>query len=171
MFAPIEPWWSFVVRTLVVFLALTLGLRAFGRRELGQMAPFDLVVILLIANALQNAMVGDDVSIGGGLIGAFTLLVANWLLARLRARFGWLQRVFEGEPVLLISGGTVLRRRLRQQNIEIEELEQAAREHGFGDLSRIDTAVLEVDGTISIIPFTDSKIRMTRKGGTNKKST
>jgi uncharacterized membrane protein YcaP (DUF421 family) len=168
MFAPAEPWWSFVVRTLVVYLALTLGLRAFGRRELGQMNPFDLVVILLIANSLQNAMVGDDVSIGGGLIGAFTLLVANWLLARLRAKFGWLQRVFEGEPVLLISGGKVLKGRLRQQNIEIEELEQAVREHGLADLSQVDTAVLEVDGTISIIPLTESKVSMTRKAGTNK---
>ncbi|HEY7563852.1 MAG TPA: DUF421 domain-containing protein, partial [Acidimicrobiia bacterium] len=83
MFAPTEPWWSFVVRTLVVYLVLTLGLRFLGRRELGQMTPFDLVVILLIANALQNSMVGSDVSVGGGLIGAFTLLVSNWLLARL----------------------------------------------------------------------------------------
>ena len=165
MFAPTEPWWSFVVRTLIVYLALTLGLRAFGRRELGQMTPFDLVVILLIANALQNAMVGDDVSIGGGLIGAFTLLVCNWLLARLRARFGWLQRIFEGEPVLLVSGGKVLKDRLRQQNIQVEELEHAAREHGFADLSQVDTAVLEVDGTISIIPLTNSKVHTKRRVG------
>lgn len=165
MFAPTEPWWSFVVRTLVVYLVLTLGLRFLGRRELGQMTPFDLVVILLIANALQNSMVGSDVSVGGGLIGAFTLLVANWLLARLRARFGWLQRVFEGEPVLLISGGQVMKDRLRQQSIELEDLEQAAREHGFGELSRVDTAVLEVDGTISIIPFTAAKVRTKTKVG------
>jgi uncharacterized membrane protein YcaP (DUF421 family) len=168
MFALTEPWWSFVVRTLVVYLALTLGLRAFGRRELGQMTPFDLVVILLIANSLQNAMVGDDVSIGGGLIAAFTLLGANWLLARLRARFGWFQKIFEGEPVLLISGGEVLEGRLRQQNIEIEELEQAVREHGLADLSKVDTAVLEVDGSISIIPVTDTKVHMTRKVAPNK---
>ena len=163
MFVPTEPWWSFVVRTLVVYLALTLGLRAFGRRELGQMTPFDLVVILLIANALQNAMVGEDFSVGGGLIGAFTLLLANWLLARLRTRFGWLQQIFEGEPVLLISGGNVLKDRLRQQNIEVEDLQQAARENGFADLSKVDMAVLEVDGTISIIPFVDSKVRTTTK--------
>ena len=163
MFVPTEPWWSFVVRTLVVYLALTLGLRAFGRRELGQMTPFDLVVILLIANALQNAMVGEDFSVGGGLIGAFTLLLGNWLLARLRTRFGWLQQIFEGEPVLLISGGNVLKDRLRQQNIEVEDLQQAARENGFADLSKVDMAVLEVDGTISIIPFVDSKVRTTTK--------
>ncbi|HEY7584863.1 MAG TPA: YetF domain-containing protein, partial [Acidimicrobiia bacterium] len=129
------------------------------------MTPFDLVVILLIANALQNSMVGSDVSVGGGLIGAFTLLVSNWLLARLRARFGWLQRIFEGEPVLLISGGKVMKERLRQQSIELGDLEQAAREHGFGELSKVDTAVLEVDGTISIIPFTDSKVRTKTKVG------
>jgi uncharacterized membrane protein YcaP (DUF421 family) len=99
------------------------------------------------------------------LIGAFTLLVSNWLLARLRARFGWLQRIFEGEPVLLISGGKVMKERLRQQSIELGDLEQAAREHGFGELSKVDTAVLEVDGTISIIPFTDSKVRTKTKVG------
>jgi uncharacterized membrane protein YcaP (DUF421 family) len=165
MFAPAAPWWSFVVRSLIVYLALTLGLRAFGRRELGQMTPFDLVVILLIANALQNAMVGDDVSIGGGLIGAFTLLVCNWILGRLRTRYGLVQRIFEGEPVLLVSGGKVLKDRLRQQNIEVEELEHAAREHGFADLSLVDTAVLEVDGTISIIPVSDSKVQTKRRLG------
>lgn len=163
MFAPIEPWWSFVVRTLVVYLALTLGLRSFGRRELGQMTPFDLVVILLIANALQNAMVGRDTSIAGGLIGAFTLLVGNWIVARLRTRVPWLQRVAEGEPVLLIAGGKILEQTLRKENIEIEELEQAAREHGMADLRQVDTAVLEVDGTVSIIPVSDAKVH-TKKG-------
>jgi uncharacterized membrane protein YcaP (DUF421 family) len=162
MFAPTEPWWSFVVRPLIVYLALTLGLRLFGRRELGQMTPFDLVVILLIANALQNAMVGPDTSVVGGLIGAFSLLVGNWLLARLRARFPFLQKVVEGEPVLLISDGRILKQKLKQQNIELEELEQAAREHGLADLSKVDTAVLEVDGTVSIIPVDDKKVR-TRK--------
>jgi uncharacterized membrane protein YcaP (DUF421 family) len=163
MFAPIEPWWTFIVRTLVVYLALILGLRLFGRRELGQMTLFDLVVILLIANALQNAMVGPDTSVVGGLIAAFTLLVGNWLLARLRTRIPWLQKVAEGEPVLLISGGQILTERLRQQNIDVRELEQAAREHGVTDLSKVDTAVLEVDGTVSIIPVSDTKIR-TKKG-------
>lgn len=163
MFAPAAPWWSFIIRTLVVYVALTLGLRLFGRRELGQMTPFDLVVILLIANSLQNAMVGPDASVVGGLIAAFTLLLVNWTLALLRTRIPWLRRVVEGEPVLLISGGRILQKRLSQEKIELQELEQAARQHGIVDLSQVDTAVLEVDGTVSIIPKSDTKVRTTER--------
>lgn len=156
------PWWSFIVRTVVVYLALLIGLRLFGRRELGQMTPFDLVVILLIANALQNAMVGPDTSVTGGLASAFTLLTINWLLARLRARLPWLRRAAEGQPILLVSGGQVLTERLRHESIDLADLEQAVREHGVADLSQVDTAVLEVDGTVSIIPIAGPKIRTRR---------
>lgn len=162
MFAPTAPWWTFILRTLVVYVALTLGLRLFGRRELGQMTPFDLVVILLIANALQNAMVGSDTSVIGGLLGAFTLLLVNWTLAFLRTRIHWLRRVVEGEPVLLISDGRILKNRLSQEKVDEQELEQAARQHGIADLSQVDTAVLEVDGTVSIIPKSETKVRTTR---------
>lgn len=162
MFDLAIPWWSFTVRTMVVYLALLIGLRLFGRRELGQMTPFDLVVILLIANALQNAMVGPDTSVTGGLASAFTLLGINWLLTRLRARLPWLRRAAEGEPILLVSGGQVLIKRLRHENIDLADLEQAVREHGVADLSKVDTAILEVDGTVSIIPVAGAKIRMPR---------
>ena len=161
MFDLAIPWWSFMVRTLVVYLALLIGLRLFGRRELGQMTPFDLVVILLIANALQNAMVGPDTSVAGGLASAFTLLGVNWVLTRLRVRLPWLRRAAEGEPILLVSGGQVLSQRLHHENIELADLEQAVREHGLADLSHVETATLEVDGTLSIIP-TGAKIRIER---------
>ena len=162
MFGTAAPWWTFVIRPLVVYLALLLGLRLFGRRELGQMTPSDLVVILLIANSLQNAMVGPDTSVTGGLLAAMTLLVANRVLARLRNRLPWLQRISEGDPVLLISGGRVLTEHLRHEKIELKELEQAAREHGISELTEVDTAVLEVDGTVSIIPVSNVKVRTQR---------
>lgn len=162
MFELAIPWWSFILRTVIVYLALLIGLRLFGRRELGQMTPFDLVVILLIANALQNAMVGPDTSVTGGLASAFTLLAINWVLSRLRARLPWLRKAAEGEPILLVSGGQVLSDRLSKENIDLADLEQAVREHGVADLSQVHTAVLEVDGTVSIIPVAGGIIRTRR---------
>jgi uncharacterized membrane protein YcaP (DUF421 family) len=159
MFELAIPWWSFVVRTLVVYVALLVGLRLVGRRELGQMTPFDLVVILLIANALQNAMVGPDTSVFGGLLSAFTLLTVNWLLSKLRVRIPWLRKAAEGEPILLVAGGQVLKARLNKMNLDRADLEQAIREHGIADLSKVDTAILEVDGTMSIIPKEGTKVR------------
>jgi uncharacterized membrane protein YcaP (DUF421 family) len=167
MFDLAIPWWSFVVRTLIVYLALLIGLRLVGRRELGQMTPFDLVVILLIANSLQNAMVGPDTSVAGGLASAFTLLAANWILTRLRARIPWLRRVAEGEPILLVSGGKVLSEHLRRSSIDLDDLEQAVREHGVATLAQVDTAILEVDGTVSIIPTAGNRISMPRPGGSS----
>jgi uncharacterized membrane protein YcaP (DUF421 family) len=163
MFDLAIPWWDIILRTTVAYAALVVGFRVFGRRQLGQMTPFDLVVILLIANALQNAMVGTDSSLLGGLIAAATLLVANRLVGLARQRLPWFERAAEGEPVLLVSGGRVLTDRLEREGVDLADLEQAAREHGVADLAGVDAAVLEVDGTVSIIPATDSKITSKRK--------
>lgn len=163
MFDLAAPWWTILVRSLIVYLGLLTGLRLFGRRELGQMTPFDLAVILLIANALQNAMVGTDTSVTGGLLAAAALLTANWVLGVAQSRIPWLRRAAEGEPILLISSGKVLTERLRKQHIGIDELAQSAREHGLPDLSAVDTAILEVDGTISIIPLAGNKIHTQRR--------
>ena len=168
MFDLAVPWWTLIVRTLVVYLALVIGLRLVGRRELGQMTPFDLVVILLIANSLQNAMVGPDTSLAGGLVSAFTLLAANWILTRLRARLPWLRLMAEGNPILLVSRGQVLHRELRRANIDLADLEQAVREHGLATLAEVDTVILEVDGTMSIIPTKGDKIQTSRP---NRKQT
>lgn len=157
------PWWELILRGVIVYVVLLLGIRLFGRREIGQMTPFDLVLILLIANAVQNAMVGPDTSLTGGLLVAATLLILNRLVARFSFRLPWLRGITEGEPVLLVSDGAVLRDRLRRQGIDLEDLEQAAREHGVKDLGEVDTAVLEVDGSVSIIPVTGAKVRTGRR--------
>src|SRR5512146_1859320 len=94
-----------VIRTLVVYFALLLGLRLAGKRELGQMTPFDLVVILVISNAVQNAMVGPDPSVSGGLTAAFTLLLVNWGINRLGLRWAWLGTGLAGNPTLLVNHG------------------------------------------------------------------
>lgn len=159
MFDLATPWWTFLVRTLIVYLVLLAALRFFGRRELGQMTPFDLVAVLLIANAVQNAMVGSDTSVTGGLLAALTLLTANWIVTEAGDRVPWLRRVAEGEPILLMSGGEVLTAPMRRVHIDLADLSQAAREHGLGDLSEVDTAILEIDGTVSIIKTSGEKVR------------
>ena len=154
--------WSIVLRTLIVYAALLVGLRLAGKRELGQMTPFDLVVILLIANAVQNAMVGPDTSVLGGLIAAGVLLAGNYALASARERVPWLRRAVEGYPTLLIRNGEFMKQNLRREGIEEDEALMAMREHGIGDVKEVQTAVLETDGSISIVPKSGEAIRTRR---------
>jgi uncharacterized membrane protein YcaP (DUF421 family) len=154
--------WSIVLRTLIVYGAVLIGLRLAGKREIGQMTPFDLVVILLIANAVQNAMVGPDTSVTGGLIAAGVLIVANYGVAQARERLPWLRRAVEGTPTLLINDGKFVSEHLRREGLEEEEVLMAIREHGVADLKDVRMAVLEVDGSISIVP-TDAQAMRTRR--------
>ncbi|MEP6870425.1 MAG: YetF domain-containing protein [Anaerolineaceae bacterium] len=156
-------WWEIVIRSAVVYAALLVGLRLTGKRQIGQMAPFDLVVILLIANAVQNAMVGPDTSLLGGLISAGVLLGANIVVARSRDRIPGLRRALEGQPTVLISDGKVIPRAIADEQIDMDELEQAIREHGIETLKNVKMAVLEVDGTISIVPMGTETIRTHRR--------
>jgi uncharacterized membrane protein YcaP (DUF421 family) len=146
------PVWAIVLRTFVVYLAILLGLRIAGKREIGQMTVFDLVVLLLISNAVQNAMVGPDTSLTGGLAAAGVLLVMNWGVARLRLRSSRLRKMIEGTPTILILRGQVYEEHLRREGIAVAELEAAVREHGIEQLSDVEMAVLETDGAISIVP-------------------
>ena len=136
------PGWQIVVRTVVVYLAVSVGLRFMGKRELGQMTVFDLVVILLIANAVQNAMVGPDVSVAGGVLAAFVLLVVNRGIAALRLRGEFWGRLFEGTPTVLIEDGDFVVLHLRKEGVERSELEMAMREHGVESVKEVKLAVL-----------------------------
>jgi uncharacterized membrane protein YcaP (DUF421 family) len=152
-----------VVRSLVVYAAVLVGLRVGGRRELGQLTPFDLVVILLVANAVQNAMVGPDTTLQGGLVSAATLLVANSIVARLRLRSVRLRHLVEGIPIVLVQHGEVVTANLVREGITTDELEAAVREHGeVGDLSQVELAVLETDGSVSVVP-TSANVHRTRR--------
>jgi uncharacterized membrane protein YcaP (DUF421 family) len=146
------PVWGIALRCAVVYLVLLIGLRLAGKREVGQMNVFDLVVLLLIANAVQNAMVGPDTSLLGGLIAAAILLGSNALLARLRLRWPRLRRIVEGSPTLLVLHGQVLDRAMAREGVDREELDAALREHGVTDIGVVDLAVLETDGSISVVP-------------------
>ena len=141
-----------VIRTVIVYLAVLVGLRLSGKREIGQMTAFDLVALLLIANAVQNAMVGSDTSLAGGILAAVVLLVVNGLVARLRLRSPRIRRIVEGSPTLLVLRGEIIQEHLRREGIDEESLLTAVREHGVADLSSVEMAVLEIDGSISIVP-------------------
>ena len=113
----------------MVYLFLLLAFRVAGKRELGQMTPFDLIVLLTISNILQNAMIGNDNSLGGGLIGALTLFVLNGLLSRATFCFPRLARVLKGEPTTLIEHGQIIEPNLRREVMTLEELQRALRKH------------------------------------------
>jgi uncharacterized membrane protein YcaP (DUF421 family) len=146
------PPWDIILRTVAVYLVILIGLRLAGKRELGQMTVFDLVVLLLIANAVQNAMVGPDTSLLGGLLAAIMLLFLNAIIARLRLRSPLLRRLVEGTPTLLVLRGEPILDHLRRESIDQETLKAALREHGVNDLSDVEMAVLEIDGSISVVP-------------------
>ncbi len=147
------PAWNIALRTAAIYLVALLGLRLAGKREIGQMTVFDLVVLLLIANAVQNAMVGPDTSLTGGVLAAIVLLVLNSVVARLRLRWPRLRRLVEGTPTLLVLHGEVLGEHLRREGLDRETLDAALREHGVADMADVEIAVLEIDGSISVVPM------------------
>jgi uncharacterized membrane protein YcaP (DUF421 family) len=141
-----------ILRTLVIYLVVLVGLRLAGKREIGQMTVFDLVVLLLVSNAVQNAMVGPDTSLLGGILAALVLLLANALLARLRLNWPVFRRLVEGSPTLLVLHGQVIAEHMRREGMDTESLLAALREHGVEDVSGVEMAVLEIDGSISVVP-------------------
>ncbi len=156
------PAWQIVIRTIMIYFAVLLGLRVMGKRELGQMTVFDFVVILLIANAVQNAMVGPDTSVLGGVIAAYVLLGINRVISALRMSSGIWGKLLEGTPTVLVEDGEFVEPHLRKEGLDRAELEMAMREHGVDTVSSVKLAVLETDGSISIVPQ-ESQVVRTRK--------
>jgi uncharacterized membrane protein YcaP (DUF421 family) len=144
-----------LVRCLVVYFFVLAGLRLTGKREVGQMTPFDLVLILLISNAVQNAMVGPDNSLLGGLIAAAVLLLVNLVLGRLVPRSRVVANVLKGHATLLINRGVVQEAHCQKEGVTTEDLMAALREHGIAHLDDVRLAVLEVDGSISVLKNDD----------------
>jgi len=140
-----------VLRAVLVYAFLVVGLRLAGKRELAQLNPFDLVVLLTISNTVQNAIIGDDNSVTGGIIGAGTLLLVNLVVVRFLYAHERLDRLIEGAPDLLIENGRVNAARLKRETITVGELETAARKQGFASLDDVDRAVLEPGGGITFV--------------------
>jgi uncharacterized membrane protein YcaP (DUF421 family) len=141
------------LRTAAIYVVVLLGVRLSGKREVGQMTPFDLTLLLLISNAVQNAMTGPDTSVAGGIVAAATLLILNYVVAELSGGNRRFRRFIEGQPSLLIHDGQVVSAHMAKEHISMDELQRSLREHGISNYHEVALAVLEVDGSISCLKY------------------
>jgi uncharacterized membrane protein YcaP (DUF421 family) len=142
-----------VLRTVVIYLVVLMGVRLSGKREVGQMTPFDLTLLLLISNSVQNAMTGPDTSLVGGIAAAITLLLLNYLIAELSGTNRRFRKVIEGQPTLLVHDGQLITAHMAKEHVSMDELERSLREHGINNYHDVALAVLEVDGSISCLKY------------------
>ena len=146
------PWWEFVLRATVVYFVVLAMVRLSGKRTVGQFTPFDLLVVVLLGTAVQNSLIGEDVSLLGGLILAGTLIALNWLVGFATSRSRTLDRLAEGTPVLVGRDGQLFESAMRRENLSRQDIEEALRDNGLADVSGAAMITLEVDGTITVIP-------------------
>jgi uncharacterized membrane protein YcaP (DUF421 family) len=137
--------------TLAVYLFIIVAIRLFGKKELAQLSVVDLVFILLISNSVQNAMVGPDATLSGGLVAAATLFLVNYLLKYLQYRFPRFGKVVEGDAIMLVYEGKIISAHLKKAQITEDELMEAVREHGVSSIEEVNLAIMEVDGGISVL--------------------
>jgi uncharacterized membrane protein YcaP (DUF421 family) len=144
------PWWELVIRSVGIYFVLLLGLRLFGKREVGQFTLFDLVFVLLVANAVQPAMTGPDASLFGGVIIVVSLLTANWLVGKLDD-IPALHRVLTAPHRVLVENGKPNPEAMAKEGIVEDEIMMALREHGLASLDEVRLVVLESDGSLSVV--------------------
>jgi uncharacterized membrane protein YcaP (DUF421 family) len=157
------PAWELAVRAAAIYLALLIVLRLFGKREVGQFTLMDLVLILLLANAVQPAITGPDTSLTGGLVIIATLILVNRLIALGRANVPFIERLLESPPTELARDGAWIPAALKREEVSVDDVTMAIREHGLDDVSDVKLAVLEADGTISVVPFDPAKAQQRRR--------
>jgi uncharacterized membrane protein YcaP (DUF421 family) len=146
-----------VLRTGVIYLLVLIGVRLSGKREVGQMTPFDLTLLLLLSNSVQNAMTGPDTSLAGGAVAASTLLILNYLVADLSGADRRFRRWIQGQPTLLVHDGKTIESHMAREHVSMDELQRALREHGISSTDQVALAVLEVDGSISCLKYDEIK--------------
>ena len=151
MFVMTMPLLEKILRPVFVYLFLVIVLRLSGKRELVQLNPFDLVVLLTLSNTVQNAIIGDDNSVSGGIIGATALLFTNYLVVRFLYKHTTLDQIIEGKADVLIESGRVNSEHLKSELITMVQLEAAARKQGFASLNEVEQCILEPGGTLSFI--------------------
>lgn len=144
------PWWTFIVRAVVVYAFVLIFLRVTGKRQMGQLAPFDLVLLLLISNTVQNSMNAGDNSLIGGLISAASLLVLNFVIGRFTYNNKALADIVEGRPEVLIHNGHLYEAILKRERISHDDLESALRRFGCNSIEEVQFAILENNGAITI---------------------
>jgi uncharacterized membrane protein YcaP (DUF421 family) len=140
-----------MLRPIIVYVFLIVGLRLSGKRELAQLNPFDLIVLLTLSNTVQNAIIGNDNSVTGGIIGAASLLAVNYLVVRFLYDHRKIDQLVEGSPDILVEDGKIYEHKLKRELITKEELAAAARKQGFETLSEVRQCVLEPGGTLTFI--------------------
>ena len=145
-------WWEFVLRGIIIYFFLIALLRLTGKRQVGQLSPFDLVLLLVLSNAVQNAMNGGDNSVVGGMISAVTLVGVNWIVGVLTYRSKKLEALVEGRPDVLIRDGKLFQQTLERAQLTHHEVMTALREAGCASVEEVRAALLENDGSISVIP-------------------
>ncbi|MGC4107583.1 MAG: DUF421 domain-containing protein [Thermomicrobiales bacterium] len=155
-------WWQIILRSTAVYIFILVALRLTGWRSLGQRNALDLVLILVVANAVQNAMIGPDTSLVGGLIAATTLFVVDQGLDRLLNRSRSALGFFGQTPLVLVNHGQVVDQNMHKSGVSWAELEEIMREHGYDTIGQVKTAVLEMDGTVSIVPV-DANVTRTQR--------
>jgi uncharacterized membrane protein YcaP (DUF421 family) len=154
-----------VLRTAIVYLFLVAVLRLSGKRQVGQMSVLELVVILVISDAVQNSMVGDNLTLWGGLVAVVTLLTLDLALKTMARRSKPLRTAIEGEPRLLVRDGRLLERAIEAEGLEVDEVRAAIRSHGLAGVEDVRFAVLETDGSISVIPRDEARPTSNRPPG------
>src|SRR5881394_3549353 len=158
-------WWEFVLRGIIIYVFLIGLLRLTGKRQVGQLAPFDLVLLLVLSNAVQNAMNGGDNSVIGGMISAVTLVGVNWIVGLLTYRNKKLEALVEGRPDVLIRDGKLFQKTLEHAKLTRHEVMTALREAGCASIEEVRAALLENDGSISVIPKSKGSSAVERGAG------
>ena len=153
------------LKSIAVYVFIVAAIRLFGKKEFAQLSVVDLVFILLISNSVQNAMVGLDSSLTGGLMAAFALFLTNYVFKKLELAFPGLSKVVEGEPIVLVYQGKIIKGGLVKSSLSEEQLNAAIREHGILKLEEVDLAVFEVDGNISVMSENYQKISKRKRKG------
>lgn len=147
------PWWGLVIRAVVVYVFLVILLRISGKRQVGQLSPFDLVLLLVLSNAVQNAINAGDNTITGGIISASTLVGLNYVVGWLTFRFKKIEGIVEGRPVVLIHHGQIIHAAMKEVMMTVHELNNALRAEGVTSPEEVLVAVLENSGKITVIPI------------------
>jgi len=150
MFVPGVPLLEKVLRPLIVYSVLLILIRLFGKRELAQLNPYDLVVLLTISNTVQNAIIGNDNSVTGGLIGAVVLMAFNFVVVRFLYHHEKIDRIIEGDAIVLVDNGCVVKDALDRELITVPELESVAHRQGFESLNEVQRCILEPGGTLAM---------------------
>ena len=151
MFTLSLPWWEFCLRGLIVYVFLLGALRLTGQRQIGQLSPFDFVMLFILSNAVQNSMNGGDNSVTGGLILVLTLILIHWVISYLSFRYKWFAQAVDGKPEVLIHNGKLIRPTMKKEKITQDELDSILRRNGVAKVEEVKVALVESNGQISVI--------------------